>query len=885
MISIPLEKRSLSNGLDVITHVDNSVPVVAVNVWYHVGSKNEVPGRTGFAHLFEHVMFEGSKNHNKDYFEPLQKIGANINGSTTNDRTNYWEDLPSNYLELALWLESDRMGFLLDALDQERFDLQRDVVKNERRQSYENRPYGMAHLRLQEALFPKPHPYNWPTIGSQEDLDAASLEDVMDFFKKYYSPSNASIAIAGDIDPDRVYDQVTKYFGGLEPAPSLERSGRMDSLLSGQTSIELEDAVQLPRIYLAWPTLPDFTDTQAALDVLSVILSDGRSSRLNRKLVYEDQKVHDVRAYHHGQEISGEFHITATASPGETLESIEEELLLSLDQISSSPPSESEMIRAKNRITSYHILQMEKIGGFGGRADQLNFYNVMTGDPSAINTDIDRYQSITADEISNAAGTLDGKHVRLTVSPKRDRKAISTGINRKNAPVHSGEILFTPPTPEQSVLDDGTEIILINKPSLPITTVGMLLKTGGIDDPKHLAGLAKFSTDMLIEGTTTRSSSQIADEIEFIGSHLSKETSREHTILAVSGLSNHLAKGLDLLSDVVQNPSFPSSEYERLKNEKLADLSTLGDNADLVANISSRSILYGATSPYGHPVNGTTESVASIVNEEINKHYDDHISPCHRTFLVVGNTLMEDAVKLIEQNFTSEKPLPSGSIVENTREQFPPLAGTTIHIIDRPRSAQSVIRAGHRTVPRSHEDYYALAFLNYVLGGDYSSRLNMNLRQDKGYSYGFYSSLMWLKASSVWLARGSVQTEVTKESVIEVLSELTDIKGNKPITPQEFDQAKEGLLKGIPAQFETNSQIMEQLIRMTAFELPLDHFTTSMHKLQSLKLDDVTSAAKRHLFENHISVIIVGDRLKIEPKLRELDIPIVISDIYGNIAP
>ncbi|MEC9321451.1 MAG: pitrilysin family protein, partial [Chloroflexota bacterium] len=394
MISIPLEKRSLSNGLDLITHVDNSVPVVAVNVWYHVGSKNEVPGRTGFAHLFEHVMFEGSKNHNKDYFDPLQKIGANINGSTTNDRTNYWEDLPSNYLELALWLESDRMGFLLDALDQERFDLQREVVKNERRQSYENRPYGMAHLRLQEALFPKPHPYSWPTIGSQEDLDSASLEDVMDFFKKYYSPSNASIAIAGDIDPDRVYDQVTKYFGDLEPAPSIERFGRMDSLLSGQTSIQLEDAVQLPRIYLAWPTLPDFTDTQAALDVLSVILSDGRSSRLSKKLVYEDQKVHDVRAFHHGQEISGEFHITATANPGETLESIEEELLFALDQISSTPPSESEMIRAKNRITSYHILQMEKIGGFGGRADQLNFYNMMTGDPSTINTDIDRYQSI-----------------------------------------------------------------------------------------------------------------------------------------------------------------------------------------------------------------------------------------------------------------------------------------------------------------------------------------------------------------------------------------------------------------------------------------------------------------------------------------------------------
>ena len=322
MISIPFEKHTLENGLDVITHVDKTVPTVAVNVWYHVGSKNEVPGKTGFAHLFEHVMFEGSKNHNNDYFGPLQEIGALVNGSTTNDRTNYWENLPSNYLELAFWLESDRMGFLLEALDQGRFDLQREVVKNERRQSYENRPYGMAYLKLQELLFPIPHPYNWPTIGSQEDLDRADIEDVKDFFRKFYHPSNASIAIAGDIDPQRTLSLAEQYFGNLPPGPTIDRFHQMDSALKGQTWATLEDSVSLPRLYLAWPTKPEFTEEQAALDVLSVIMSDGRSSRLERKLVYEKQNTRDIRAYHHGQEISGEFHIIATANPGISTEDI-----------------------------------------------------------------------------------------------------------------------------------------------------------------------------------------------------------------------------------------------------------------------------------------------------------------------------------------------------------------------------------------------------------------------------------------------------------------------------------------------------------------------------------------------------------------------------------
>ena len=318
MISIKYTKHILSNGLQVLLHKDSSVPFVAVNTWYHVGSKNEQMGKTGFAHLFEHVMFEGSKNHNKSYFEPLEKIGASINGSTNADRTNYWVNLPSNYLELALWLESDRMGFLLDALDQTRFDIQREVVKNERRQSYENRPYGKAYLMLQPEVFPSPHPYNWPTIGSQEDLDNASLEDVKDFFRKFYVPSNASLSIAGDIDFDLTLKLVEKTFGNLPPGAPISRMNSMESSLSGTTSLVTYDNVQLERIYCTWPTTHAFNEYEPSLDLLAVILGQGKSSRLHRKLVHDTEIAKDVSVASYSQEISGEFIIQTTTSPNKS---------------------------------------------------------------------------------------------------------------------------------------------------------------------------------------------------------------------------------------------------------------------------------------------------------------------------------------------------------------------------------------------------------------------------------------------------------------------------------------------------------------------------------------------------------------------------------------
>ena len=423
MVSISYEKFTLPNGLDVIVHEDHTLPIVAVNVWYHVGSKDEEQGRTGFAHLFEHVMFEGSKHHNRSYFEPLQKVGAVLNGSTTPDRTNYWENVPSNYLELALWLQSDRMGFLLDALDQKRFDIQRDVVKNERRQSYENRPYGMTHLVLQPVVFPTPHPYSWPTIGSQEHLDAADIEDVKAFFRRYYSPSNASIAVVGDVKTDDVRQLVERYFGDIPPGPAVNRIGRMDSDLRGRVSLTMPDKVQLPRLNLVWPTGPMFDPDEASLSVLGIVLGDGKSSRFYRSLVYEKQIARDVSVFNHPQEIAGEFHIQVTANPGRSLQEIEDLVYEELESIRREAPTEHEIKRAKNRIESFHVRQMERFGGFGGRADSLNEYNTYAGNPGLINTDIERYLAVAGEDVQRVASTaLGNNYVNLSVLPEQPLK-------------------------------------------------------------------------------------------------------------------------------------------------------------------------------------------------------------------------------------------------------------------------------------------------------------------------------------------------------------------------------------------------------------------------------------------------------------------------------
>ena len=650
MNEISYEKHTLSNGLDLILHEDRSLPMVAVNVWYHVGSKNEEPGKTGFAHLFEHVMFEGSKHHNRSHFEPLQKVGANLNGSTSTDRTNYWENVPSNYLELALWLESDRMGFLLDALDQDRFDIQRDVVKNERRQSYENRPYGLAQMLIQPAVFPLPHPYNWMTIGSQEDLDAASLDDVKAFFSKYYSPSNASLAVAGDFDPAQAKDLVEKYFGSLPPGPEVQRIGRMDSGLAGGVRLSTTDRVQLPRLYVVWPSAPVFDPGEAALDALGVILGDGKSSRLHRSLVYEKQIARDVAVHNYAQEIAGEFIIQVTAAPGRSLEEIEAELERELDALRSAPPTDEELQRAKNRVESHHVAQMERIGGFGGRADVLNMFNTYLGDPAPINRDLERYMALEPSDLQRAAGTLGENAVRLSVLPESGYAAAASGVDRAVMPAGGPRPAFSPPVPARARLSNGLDVLVASKPGLPAISTGLFLRGGVLTDPADKPGLDHFTMTMLPEGAGSRSSQDIAARMEFLGSELSTGSSTEFASVAASALSSRWEDVLEILADVVRAPTFPEHELERVRKQRLTDLRRISDDPSAIARRAARALLHGPDSPGGHPATGTAQSVSSFGRDDLTSHFAGY-GPAGATLILAGDVTLEDALAKAERYF------------------------------------------------------------------------------------------------------------------------------------------------------------------------------------------------------------------------------------------
>ena len=875
MVTIAFEQHKLSNGMDVILHEDHTIPIVAVNVWYHVGSKNEEVGRTGFAHLFEHVMFEGTKHHQRSHFEPLQKAGANLNGSTTTDRTNYWEDVPSNYLELALWLEADRMGFLLDGLDQQKFDVQRDVVKNERRQSYENRPYGMAHHHLQSALFPLPHPYNWMTIGSQEDLDAASLDDVKAFFQRFYGPSNASLAIAGDIDPGQALDLANRYFGDLPPSESVPRIGRQDSLLSGRVDIEMRDKVTLPRLYIAWPAPPEGHPDDAPLELYQAVMSDGLSSRLHRSLVYEKQIAQHAFVRYVPSEIAGQLLVQVTAAEGHSLDEVEAAVEAELENIHRNPPTDEEIARSKNRIEATHFRQLARIGGFGGRADQLNHFNIIESNPGLINTSLDRCLAVEREDILRVAETYVGDNqVRLRVLPETPLSAATTTVDRNVMPPATQEPTFTPPLPTRDRLPNGVGITVVEQRGMPIVAFGLLLGSGASADPANLPGLMGLVGHMLPEGAAGKSSQQIANDFEFIGARLSVDSRREYSLVSTETLSKHWASALEMMGEVILSPDFPQHELDRVRREHLTDLRRSKDEPNVIAERLIAGLVYPAGSGYAHPVSGTESSVQAITRDDLVGQFARSYRPEHAHLLVVGDVereeVMRRAAAILGQwnGRPHPNPLPEG---EGTLGDSP----AAIYLVDRPGAPQSVIRAVHSLVPRRHPDYFPLLLANYSFGGQFSARLNQNLRQDKGYSYGYMSSIQWHRHASMLAAGGSVQSNATGESVYETLKEFREVGGERPITAEELANAKDGLLRAYPASFERPASVLGQLVAMEQFGLPDDYFRTVRPSIDAVTLDDIHRVSAAHIRPGNLQVLVVGDRASVEGPLSELGLPLV----------
>ena len=893
---INVKEYTLKNGLRVILHQDRSTPIVAVNVWYHVGSKNETPGRSGFAHLFEHLMFQGSKNYDSDYLKVVDELGAsNLNGSTNADRTNYYEVLPSNQLEAALFLEADRMGNLLEAMTQEKLDNQRDVVKNERRQNYDNQPYGTASEKIAALMYPSTHPYSWTTIGSLGDLTAASQADVKAFFRQFYLPNNASLVIAGDFDERKTRAWVEKYFGKIKRGPQVMRPNATKPALQGVVRKEYEDSIQLPRVYLVWHTVPLGDKDEAPLDVLASVLSNGRGSRLQSKLVFDKQLSQDVNAGHPTREIGGVFQITSTARPGKTLAEVEEEINIEIERIKKEPPTPDEIARAISRIEAQTIYGLQTVNG---KADEINSNVTFFKKPDVFQAQLDRIRRVTPSEVQRVANTyLNANHLVMNFVPRKERAASqrataeNTSTTRpgqkrgpekdftKNLPKPGPNPAFTLPAIEKQKLANGLEVWLVQNHELPIVSTNLVFRSGGSADPAGKPGIASITSSLLNTGTKTRSAVEISNQLADIGATLNPGAGWDSSTVSLQTLTKNLDKALDIYSDVIVNPAFPDREFDNYKRRALVGFQQRRDNANATAGVVYNTLLYGREHPYGNPLGGTEASVKAIGRSDIENFHRTFYRPNNAVLIVAGDVTMESIRPKLERAFADWKPaqVPATNIPAAKAFDRP-----GVYIVDKPGAAQSVINIGHVGVARDNPDFYAIQVMNSILGGGGSARLFMNLREDKGYTYGAYSNFSFRRGAGPFTASAGVQTGVTKESVIEFMKELNGIRGAIPVSEREFDINKESIIRSFPASFETNGQITGQLASIVTYGLRDTYFNDFTRNISAVTMDDLNRVANKYITPDKMAIVVVGDRAVIEPGLKELGYPITLLDAEGN---
>ena len=893
---IKFTEYKLKNGLTVIMHPDKSTPIVAVNVWYHVGSKNESPGRTGFAHLFEHMMFQGAQKYSDGYLSAMDELGANVNGTTNEDRTYYYETVPSNFLERALYLEADRMGGLLAAMTQEKLDNQRDVVKNERRQRIDNVPYGTASERIGEIMYPEEHPYHHSVIGSMADLSAASLDDVKGFFRQYYVPNNATLVVSGDYDEKQAKEWVEKYFGSIAKGADIVRPNQPEPKLNGEIRKTYEEVVPLPRLTMVWHSVPQYAPDEAALDMLGSILSSGRGSRLQNDLVYGKELAQIVAAYNGTNEIAGLFQITALAKPGKSLDEIEKEINSEIERIKQTPPTQEEMTRALNTREASAIYSLQTVLGKGR---QLSDYAGYLNKPDYFQADLDRYRKVTAADIQKAANTYLNND-RLVMNfvpgkgalPKMNAEANKpTSVNAKkkdaaqiaqqtaNLPQGGPDPKFSLPAIEKTKLSDGLNVWIVRQNELPIVSMNMVLNAGGVFDSDDKSGVASMTATMLNQGTKTRSAIEIANQLQSIGASVGAGAGWDSTNVSMQTLTKNLDQALDIYSDLIVNPAFPQTELDILRKRTLTGFLQRRSNPTAISDLVYNRVLYG-NQPYSRQLSGDEKSVKAMMRDDLVNFYNANYAPNNATLIVVGDVDSKTLLPKLEKAFANWKP---GARTNPTTEAAETMMGKAgIYFVDKPGAAQSSVAIGQVGVDRSNPDYYALQVMNSILGGGSSGRLFMNLREDKGYTYGAYSSFAFRRGAGPFRAGAEIQTGSTKEAVVEFVKELNGIRGAIPVTQRELENSKQAIIRRYPAGFETDGQISAQLSNLVTYGLPDTYFNDYIQKVNAVTLADVNRVANKYLTPDKMAIVIVGDRSVVEPTLTSLGYPVTILDPEGN---
>ena len=898
---LDVEKYTLPNGLEVILSEDHRVPLVGVDVWYHVGPAHEAPGRTGFAHLFEHMMFQGSKHIESDaHFRLLAGAGASgVNGTTNFDRTNYFETMPSNQLELALWLESDRMGYLLETVDQAKLSNQQDVVRNERRQSYENRPYGIVQEAMFQALFPQGHPYHGMVIGSHADIQAAKLDDVRDFFRQYYAPNNATIAIAGDIDKAATKKLIEKYFGTLKRGPTVPPVNVKTAPITSEKRLVVEDRVELPRIYMAWITPPFFKEGDADADIAASVLGQGRVSRLYKTLEYDKQIAQNVTAYQYSTMLGSIFAIEATARPGKTLKELEEVINAEIELLRTKGPTTAEVDRARNVLETQIFNGLQLVGGFGGVADQLNLYNHYTGNPNYLTEDIMRRRRVTPESVRQFAQRYLAPNARVVVHgipgtqklppepPKPTAQAETSAaptvaINadepwRAKQPGAGAAKAVSVPVPQSFELPNGLTVIALPQTGgVPVVSANLVLRSGSDANPLDKPGLASFTADLLDQGTATRTATQLAEEVAQIGASLTTGTSRDATTISTSSLSRNFPAALALVADVALRPSFPAEEVERVRATRLAELAEQRGNPAQVVTVVAGKVLYGGHQ-YGFPENGTVESNKQLTRADLQVFWTQHFVPGNAALVVTGAITLPDLRKLAQATFGS---WPKGTVAP-AKLGVPAAAPPKLVIVDRPGSPQTQLRVGTFGVPRSSPDYVPVRVMNTILGGMFASRINMNLREEHGYTYGANSQFVFWRSGGPFGVATGVRTDVTAPAVHEIMNEIVEMRDTR-VTPQELTLAKDAITLQLPALFETNDRTATSLSALFTHGLPLNYYSNLSEQISVVDAQAVQDVAKKYLVPDKFTVVAVGDRAKIGESLeKELGTKAEIRDPDG----
>ena len=916
-VSIPYEQFKLDNGLTVLVHEDRKAPVVGVSIWYKVGSKHEPDGKTGFAHLFEHLMFNGSENAPGDFFEPLQQVGAtDFNGTTWFDRTNYFETVPTGALDRALMLESDRMGYLLGAVTQEKLDNQIGVVQNEKRQG-DNQPYGLVEYEQLENLYPSGHPYHHSTIGSMDDLSSATLDDVKGWFRDHYGPNNAVLVLAGDIDIATAREKVTKWFGAIPAGPAIGPVAAPVPDLPEPKAKTIYDRVASPRIYRMWavPGLdnPDYIP----LSMGATVLGGLASSRLDNALVREQQLAVRVVASAQIFAQAGQFVVYADAKPGVSQEALAAALDAEIAKFVAEGPTEDELQRATTTYAAGQIRGLEQVGGFSGKAPTLAEGLLYSGDPAEYKDVLETAATMTPERVRDVTAKWLSRPVfALTVEPGdrkeggENRGGFYTGpesglagpafyssplslqggaavaeADRSQLP-EVGELKpLDFPDIERATLSNGMEVYFARRDAVPTVSVRMIFDAGYAADPKDKLGIQSMMLSLMDEGTTNLDSTELAIAKERLGANLYTSANADTTSVGLDAMSPNLAPSLELMADYVRNPAFDPREMERVRAQQLTRIENELNNPGAIAQRAIAPILFGDEHPYGIPPSGTGSAavVESLTAQEVRDFHQTWLRPDLARVFVVGDTTLAEATRLLEASFGNWQ-APSTPAPEKSFDAAIPAPEQRIVLIDRPNSPQSIIVAGRVLEQKGTDDLILLNSANEVFGGGFLSRINMNLRETKGWSYGVQSWVSQPLDRSSFMIYAPVQADRTADSIVELRNDLSAYTSDKGVTAEELTRLINGNVRELPGQFETSGDVLGGMVNIITYGRPDDYYETLAARYQGLSVEQLDAQARANLLGDDLVFVIVGDASVVEPQLEAVGLPVEVRRAEGTAA-